>query len=144
MCGREAGFRESGMTVTPQRIIASIRSSSRLEMPVVAEGKLLVPHDCLDFLIHLAQERFDGNGRKVHCFYEQLSNDIAQGKYTNEECAKFGESSMEDRNEKRRNKIRHPAEYSASLGSSTETVEWRQLAAQVWIYLIEQVQVSQY
>lgn len=138
MCGRDAGFRESGMTVTPQRIIASIRSSSRLEMPVVADGSLLVSSECLDFLIHLAQERFDENVRRVQCFQEQVSIDITQGKYASEECTEMGEANIEYRHKDSTHQAPHTVKHFAPSGSSTEPAEWRPLAAQVWPYYTKQ------
>ncbi|GMH40346.1 hypothetical protein BSKO_08250 [Bryopsis sp. KO-2023] len=71
-CGRDSGFRESGITFGNHKIMAAVRSSNRLEVPIVRDGKLLVSEEYLNCIIQIACERFHDNARRVGRFQEEF------------------------------------------------------------------------
>ena len=73
--GREAGCRESGMHLG-QRYIVSIRCSIRLELPVIRNGKLLVPKEYLHEIADLSSEKFEDNFRRIGRFHSIMKTKL--------------------------------------------------------------------
>ncbi|KAL0023672.1 hypothetical protein WJX77_012323 [Trebouxia sp. C0004] len=74
---REAGFRESGVTATKARIIAGIRCSLRLEVPVADAGRMLVDKDYLQkYLVDFGNEKMEANWARTtrlhHLFQQKM------------------------------------------------------------------------
>ncbi|EIE26282.1 Clavaminate synthase-like protein, partial [Coccomyxa subellipsoidea C-169] len=69
-CAREAGYRESGVTGDESaRVIAGIRCSIRLEVPVTDGGLLLVSPEYLRHLTKLANEKMELNWARIERFH---------------------------------------------------------------------------
>ncbi|GAX76413.1 hypothetical protein CEUSTIGMA_g3858.t1 [Chlamydomonas eustigma] len=71
LAAREAGYRESGITVGG-RIMVGIRCSLRLEAPVADAGLLLVPDQYILYLVALANEKFAENEARIAKLEERL------------------------------------------------------------------------
>ncbi|XP_040912118.1 tRNA wybutosine-synthesizing protein 3 homolog isoform X3 [Toxotes jaculatrix] len=62
-----SGFRNSGLTVSKTgKIITAVRSTHGLEVPLSHEGKLLVEHEYIHFLTHIANQKMEENLRRIH------------------------------------------------------------------------------
>ncbi|CAL8466532.1 g6068 [Coccomyxa elongata] len=69
-CARDAGYRESGVTgEESSRVIAGIRCSIRLEVPVTDGQRLLVSNDYLRHLVKLANQKMEANWARVERFH---------------------------------------------------------------------------
>lgn len=70
--GLESGFRESGLVIGNDRFTATIRSSSKMEIPVCQNGVLLVSNEYLEYLTILIRERFKTNTAKIQKFHKTI------------------------------------------------------------------------
>lgn len=66
--GRESGFRESGIVLGKDKIHTTVRSASRLEIPICDDGVCLIPDSYLKYIVKLAVEKFDANVQKANRF----------------------------------------------------------------------------
>ncbi|CAN9502853.1 unnamed protein product [Ophioblennius macclurei] len=68
-----SGFRNSGLTVGKTgKIIAAVRSTHGLEVPLCHKGKLLVSQDYIAFLVQIANQKMEENLRRIDRFYQNL------------------------------------------------------------------------
>lgn len=70
--GLESGFRESGLVVGNDRFTATIRSSSKMEIPVCQNGFCLVSSEYLEYLTSRIHERFKTNTAKIQRFHQAI------------------------------------------------------------------------
>ncbi|XP_040912117.1 tRNA wybutosine-synthesizing protein 3 homolog isoform X2 [Toxotes jaculatrix] len=76
-----SGFRNSGLTVSKTgKIITAVRSTHGLEVPLSHEGKLLVEHEYIHFLTHIANQKMEENLRRIHRFYQNLQSALTTQK----------------------------------------------------------------
>ncbi|XP_018535166.1 LOW QUALITY PROTEIN: tRNA wybutosine-synthesizing protein 3 homolog [Lates calcarifer] len=76
-----SGFRNSGLTVSKTgKIIAAVRSTHGLEVPLSHEGKLLVGHDYIHFLTQIVNQKMEENLRRIHRFYQNLQSSLTTEK----------------------------------------------------------------
>ena len=62
----ESGFKNSGLSVGKKKIIAAVRSSHSLEVPISDErGHLIVSEDYLRFVVKLADEKLAANFQSI-------------------------------------------------------------------------------
>ena len=61
----ESGFRNSGITVGKKKITLAIRNTILLDVPIAVDGKLLVTQEYLNFLVSLANEKFQDNQTRI-------------------------------------------------------------------------------
>ncbi|XP_076923026.1 tRNA wybutosine-synthesizing protein 2/3/4-like isoform X1 [Bidens hawaiensis] len=67
------GFRESGITnVNSKRVIVAIRCSIRLEVPLGETNNVMVSKEYLDFLVGIANEKFEANRKRTDSFHDAL------------------------------------------------------------------------
>lgn len=66
--GLEAGFRESGIVIGKHKIHVTVRSASKLEIPICHNGTMLVPESYLEYCFTLAKEKFEKNAEKINRF----------------------------------------------------------------------------
>lgn len=79
-----SGFRNSGITVSKTgKIITAIRSTHGLEVPLTRQGRLLVDHEYIDFLIQLANQKMEENLRRIERFYQNLQSALSEEKQRN-------------------------------------------------------------
>nr|Q641F8.1 RecName: Full=tRNA wybutosine-synthesizing protein 3 homolog; Short=tRNA-yW-synthesizing protein 3; AltName: Full=tRNA(Phe) 7-((3-amino-3-carboxypropyl)-4-demethylwyosine(37)-N(4))-methyltransferase [Xenopus laevis]AAH82379.1 MGC81728 protein [Xenopus laevis] len=68
-----AGFRNSGITVGKKgKIIMAVRSTHGLEVPLTQNGKCLVSHEYIEFLVHTANKKMEENKRRITRFHSCL------------------------------------------------------------------------
>nr|XP_054769648.1 tRNA wybutosine-synthesizing protein 3 homolog [Lytechinus pictus] len=61
-----SGFRNSGITIgNGGKIIAAIRSTHGLEVPLTAEGRLLVSDEYINFIINIANSKMKENFNRI-------------------------------------------------------------------------------
>ncbi|KAM8839726.1 tRNA wybutosine-synthesizing protein 3 homolog [Synchiropus picturatus] len=74
----ESGFRNSGLTIGKTgKIITAVRCTHGLEVPLTLKGDLLVSHQYIDFLCHLANAKMEENFRRIDRFYQNLQSSLA-------------------------------------------------------------------
>mmetsp|Transcript_20573 Transcript_20573/g.33401 ORF Transcript_20573/g.33401 Transcript_20573/m.33401 type:complete len:178 (+) Transcript_20573:195-728(+) len=66
------GFRESGISSVKKRVMATIRTSLRLEAPVGKGGRLLVSDEYLQILCALANDKLHQNWIRMDRFHSQI------------------------------------------------------------------------
>lgn len=72
-CAREAGLRESGLSLGRRRVMVQLRSLAlRLEVPLALHGDLLVDRRYFDVLVAMANERLAENARRVARLWDLL------------------------------------------------------------------------
>lgn len=70
---REAGFRESGISLGRKRVLVQIRTlAMRLEVPLAMDGQLLVDETYFQTLIRLANQRLDENLARTNRLWMKL------------------------------------------------------------------------
>jgi tRNA wybutosine-synthesizing protein 3 len=70
---REAGFKRSGIqTLKDERILIEVLSTERIDAPVMALKKRLVPNEYVKFLVIQANKKFDAGERKINKLKEKL------------------------------------------------------------------------
>ncbi|XP_076018478.1 tRNA wybutosine-synthesizing protein 3 homolog [Genypterus blacodes] len=70
-----SGFRNSGLTVGKTgKIIAAVRSTHSLEVPLSHQGRLLVGRDYINFLIQMSNQKMEENIRRIQRFYQNLQS----------------------------------------------------------------------
>ncbi|BDA41177.1 probable tRNA wybutosine-synthesizing protein 5 at C-terminar half [Coccomyxa sp. Obi] len=99
-CARDAGYRESGVTGDESsRVIAGIRCSIRLEVPVTDGQRLLVSHDYLRHLVKLANQKMEANWERIERFHalfrQQFLSDHAPGTVNGGQRGARGGSAVE-------------------------------------------------
>ncbi|KAF7650253.1 hypothetical protein LDENG_00128580 [Lucifuga dentata] len=76
-----SGFRNSGITISKTgKIIMAVRSTHGLEAPLTHQGRLLVGHEYIDFLIQLANQKMEENLRRIQRFYQNLQSALLKEK----------------------------------------------------------------
>ncbi|XP_019734640.1 tRNA wybutosine-synthesizing protein 3 homolog isoform X4 [Hippocampus comes] len=69
----QSGFRNSGLTLSKTgKIIMAVRCTHSLEVPLGNQGKLLVSHEYVDFLIGIANQKMEENLRRIERFYQSI------------------------------------------------------------------------
>ncbi|DBA73560.1 TPA: hypothetical protein ACH3X2_009802 [Trebouxia sp. C0005] len=136
---REAGFRESGVTATKARIIAGIRCSLRLEVPVADAGRMLVDEAYLQkYLVDFGNEKMEANWARttrLHHLFQQkmLQQEPLPGGVHKEVTAKRNtKGSIKSIQEKPAAKQSHLSSYAFD----------RLIAAGVSTQLLHQIQAS--
>ncbi|KAM9845092.1 tRNA wybutosine-synthesizing protein 3 homolog [Aulostomus maculatus] len=77
----QSGFRNSGLTVSKTgKIMAAVRCTHGLEVPVSHQGRLLVTHDYIHFLTQVANQKIEENLQRIHRFYQNLQSTLATEK----------------------------------------------------------------
>ncbi|KAJ3683789.1 hypothetical protein LUZ60_014016 [Juncus effusus] len=71
-----SGFRESGITSVQKRIMISIRSSIRMEVPLGQIGNLLISTDYVKYLIRIANDKMEANKRRTDGFFLTLQSKL--------------------------------------------------------------------
>jgi len=75
---RETGFRESGLSLGRRRIMVQLRTNAaRLEVPLAADGKMLVALPYFEFLVKTANERMADNVRRIARLWGRLREALA-------------------------------------------------------------------
>eukprot|EP00438_Fugacium_kawagutii_P001335 Skav226319 [mRNA] locus=scaffold3301:614879:619122:- [translate_table: standard] len=83
---REAGFRESGISLGRKRVLVQIRTlAMRLEVPLAIDGELLVEKTYFETLIRLANERLDENLARTNRLWMKLKEAFSQSRAEQEE-----------------------------------------------------------
>ena len=73
LAGVQSGFKNSGLSVGKKKIIAAIRSSHSLEVPISDEtGKLIVDKDYLKFVVKLADQKLAANFQSIERLRETV------------------------------------------------------------------------
>uniref|UniRef100_A0A0L8GLY1 tRNA wybutosine-synthesizing protein 3 homolog n=1 Tax=Octopus bimaculoides TaxID=37653 RepID=A0A0L8GLY1_OCTBM len=68
-----SGFRNSGITVNRKgKIIAAIRSTQCLEVPLSNNGELLVSKEYIDYIIGIANQKMSENLTRIQRLFENL------------------------------------------------------------------------
>ena len=78
--GRESGFRESGIVLGKERINVTIRSTARLEIPICADGLLLVSDAYLSHISQIASRKFETNRKRIEHFATLFAQEFTQPK----------------------------------------------------------------
>lgn len=136
---REAGFRESGVTATKARIIAGIRCSLRLEVPVADAGRMLVDAAYLQkYLVDFGNEKMEANWARTtrlhHLFQQKM---LQQESLPNGICKE--DTAKRQAKETKRSIPEKPAANQSHLSSHA----FQQLtAAGVSAQLLHQIQAS--
>eukprot|EP00960_Hanusia_phi_P050809 760443-Hanusia_phi.AAC.2 len=74
---REAGFRESGVSLGRKHVIVGIRTSAlRIEAPIIVDGELVVSSEYLGRLAEIANEKFTKNKEKSDHLHHVLKKSI--------------------------------------------------------------------
>ncbi|XP_074647514.1 tRNA wybutosine-synthesizing protein 3 homolog [Tubulanus polymorphus] len=69
----ESGFRNSGITVSNKgKIVAAVRSTHSMEVPLSKHGRLLVSTEYLEFIAEIANSKMDENLVRIERFYENF------------------------------------------------------------------------
>eukprot|EP00929_Paragymnodinium_shiwhaense_P102443 TRINITY_DN65628_c0_g1_i1.p1 TRINITY_DN65628_c0_g1~~TRINITY_DN65628_c0_g1_i1.p1 ORF type:complete len:724 (+),score=161.30 TRINITY_DN65628_c0_g1_i1:88-2259(+) len=75
---REAGMRESGLSLGKRRVMVQLRSLAlRLEVPLAADGELLVDEKYFKLLIRLANERLIENFTRTERLWNRLKEALS-------------------------------------------------------------------
>ncbi|GAB1602766.1 tRNA wybutosine-synthesizing protein 3 homolog, partial [Argonauta hians] len=73
-----SGFRNSGITVNKKgKIIAAVRSTQSLEVPLSDKGQLLVSKQYVDYIIGVANEKMKENFLRIQRFFDNLKEATA-------------------------------------------------------------------
>lgn len=73
-----SGFRNSGITVGKTgKIMAAVRSTHGLEVPLSLRGKLLVGREYMDFLVQVANQKMEENLRRIQRFQQNLQTALS-------------------------------------------------------------------
>ncbi|XP_028282959.1 tRNA wybutosine-synthesizing protein 3 homolog [Parambassis ranga] len=76
-----SGFRNSGLTIGKTgKIIAAVRSTHGLEVPLSRDGKLLVEHEYIHFLTQIANQKMEENLRRIDRFFQNLQSALTSEK----------------------------------------------------------------
>ncbi|XP_041481818.1 tRNA wybutosine-synthesizing protein 3 homolog isoform X2 [Lytechinus variegatus] len=68
-----SGFRNSGITIgNGGKTIAAIRSTHGLEVPLTAEGRLLVSDEYINFIVNIANSKMKENFNRIERFQDTL------------------------------------------------------------------------
>ncbi|XP_065878046.1 tRNA wybutosine-synthesizing protein 2/3/4 isoform X2 [Euphorbia lathyris] len=68
-----SGFRESGITsANKKRVIVGIRCSIRMEVPLGGSDRVLVSPEYVRFLVDVANEKMEANGKRTQSFFGAL------------------------------------------------------------------------
>ncbi|KAM9720063.1 tRNA wybutosine-synthesizing protein 3 homolog isoform 3-T3 [Menidia menidia] len=79
-----SAFRNSGITVSKKgKIMTAIRSTHGLEVPLTHNGKLLVEHDYIHFLIQKVNAKMEQNIQRIQRFYKSLQAALSSDKIHN-------------------------------------------------------------
>lgn len=71
------GYKNSGMLVG-KRFMVAVRSTLRLDVPVVFDGKIAVSSQYMHQLIALANEKMEENERRTNEFFDALKNEFGE------------------------------------------------------------------
>ncbi|XP_077414434.1 tRNA wybutosine-synthesizing protein 3 homolog [Vanacampus margaritifer] len=78
----QSGFRNSGITLSKTgKIIMAVRCTHSLEVPLSNQGKVLVSHEYIDFLIGIANQKMEENLRRVERFYRNIQTTVMKNKH---------------------------------------------------------------
>lgn len=61
-----------------QRVLATVRSSTKLEVPLVRNGRLLVSHEYFALVVDLAKDRFKENMKRIEKFTKEVEDHILE------------------------------------------------------------------
>ncbi|XP_006813030.1 tRNA wybutosine-synthesizing protein 3 homolog [Saccoglossus kowalevskii] len=74
----ESGFRNSGMSIGKSgKIIAAVRSTHGLEVPIAAKSKLIVSVQYIEYIIKLANQKLEENMARIDRFFTNLKAHMA-------------------------------------------------------------------
>ncbi|XP_077391763.1 tRNA wybutosine-synthesizing protein 3 homolog isoform X1 [Festucalex cinctus] len=78
----QSGFRNSGLTLSKTgKIIMAVRCTHSLEVPLSHQGKLLVSHEYVHFLIGIANKKMEENLRRIERFYQSIQTTVMKNKH---------------------------------------------------------------
>ncbi|RWS24162.1 tyw3 protein-like protein [Leptotrombidium deliense] len=73
----ESGFRNSGITISGKdRIIAAVRSTHTLKIPLTCNGKLLVSKEYIEFIVKQANGMLTENLERIKKFHEKVKKTL--------------------------------------------------------------------
>ncbi|XP_051944535.1 tRNA wybutosine-synthesizing protein 3 homolog isoform X2 [Hippocampus zosterae] len=117
----QSGFRNSGLTLSKTRkIIMAVRCTHNLEVPLCNQGKLLVSHEYVDFIIGIANQKMEENLRRIERFYQsiQIMMKNKQQKLLNKEEKLMKKKKKESVVSEQRQKLRCQTDDCQSNGGS--------------------------
>eukprot|EP00057_Strongylocentrotus_purpuratus_P004856 XP_003729633.1 PREDICTED: tRNA wybutosine-synthesizing protein 3 homolog [Strongylocentrotus purpuratus] len=111
-----SGFRNSGITIgNGGKIMAAIRSTHGLEVPLTKEGRLLVSEDYIDFIVSLANSKMKENFNRIEKFQDTL-----QAMFREEKRNEADPNSRKNKHGRRLNE-RHPVKHKLTQTDTSDT-----------------------
>ncbi|GFY77443.1 tRNA wybutosine-synthesizing protein 3 homolog [Trichonephila inaurata madagascariensis] len=75
----ESGFRNSGLSISKKgKIISAVRSTLSLEVPLSCDGKLLVSHEYISYVVNICNEKMKENFERIDRLFLELKRIFVQ------------------------------------------------------------------
>lgn len=75
----ESGFRNSGLSISKKgKIISAVRSTLSLEVPLSCDGKLLVSHEYISYVVSICNEKMKENWERIERLFLELKTIFVQ------------------------------------------------------------------
>ncbi|OQS01903.1 tRNA wybutosine-synthesizing protein [Thraustotheca clavata] len=76
-CGLACGFRESGIVLGNKKTMVAIRTTANsMEIPIALNGKLMLDENYLQWILAIANEKFEANRLKTQRFMQELDSTL--------------------------------------------------------------------
>ena len=77
--GIRSGFKNSEISISKKdRIIVAIRGTLGLEIPLSSNGRLLVTREYIEYILQLANEKFDYNSQRIERLFLNIKNELQE------------------------------------------------------------------